>query len=269
MRIMRYAAMAACIAATPLAAAIPALAQPATAPVQTQTLLDAIIARGVLRVGLTGDYKPFSFRDKTTGSTTGLDVDMAASLARGMGVKLQIVPTTWATLMPGLLAGKYDIAMGGVTITLARMKTAFFSIPVMASGKAAIARCADVSKYQTLAAIDRPGVRVIANPGGTNESYDRAHLHNAQIVMYPDNATIFQQLVNGHADVMITDGVETQLQHRLHPQLCAIHPNHPFNRSELGYMMPRDVALKFFVDEWLRQMRMTGARQKLVAKWIG
>jgi cyclohexadienyl dehydratase len=111
---------------------------------------------------------------------------MAASLARAMGVKLQIVPTTWATLMPGLLAGKYDIAMGGVTITLARMKSAFFSIPVMASGKAAIARCADVSKYQTLAAIDRPGVRVIANPGGTNESYDRAHLHHAQNVIYPD-----------------------------------------------------------------------------------
>ena len=34
-------------------------------------------------------------------------------------------------------------------------------------------------------------------------------------------------------------------------------------------MMPRDVALKFFVDEWLRQMRQSGARQTLVARWLG
>ncbi len=90
-----------------------------------------------------------------------------------MGVKLEIVHTTWPTMMADLQSGKYDIAMGGVTITLARAKTAFFSIPVMGSGKTAIARCADQAKYQTLAEIDRPGVRVIANPGGTNESYDK------------------------------------------------------------------------------------------------
>ena len=268
MRIMRCAALAAFISGAQLLGAAGASAQTVPAA-PAPTRLDAIISRGVLRVGLTGDYKPFSFLDKANGSFTGLDVDMAGALAKAMGVKLEIVHTTWPTLMAGLLSGKYDIAMGGVTITLARAKTAFFSIPVMGSGKTAIARCADQAKYQTLAEIDRPGVRVIANPGGTNESYDRAHLHQAQIVMYPDNATIFQQLVDGKADVMITDGVETRLQQKLHPQLCAIHPNHPFNQSELGYMMPRDVALKFFVDEWLRQMRQTGARQKLVAKWLG
>jgi cyclohexadienyl dehydratase len=268
MRLIRYAALAAFLAGAPLLGAGAALAQQAAAA-PAPTRLDAILKGGVLRVALTGDYKPFSFLDKANGRVTGLDVDMAAALARAMGVKLEPVHTTWPTLMADLQSGKYDIAMGGVTITLARARAAFFSIPVMGSGKTAIARCADQAKYQTLAEIDRPGVRVIANPGGTNESYDRAHLHQAQIVMYPNNATIFQQLVDGKADVMITDGVETRLQQKLHPQLCAIHPNRPFNHSELGYMMPRDVALKFFVDEWLRQMRQTGARQKLVAKWLG
>jgi cyclohexadienyl dehydratase len=230
--------------------------------------LDAILARGVLRVGMTGDYRPFSYRDSASGAVTGLDVDMAQSLADGLGVKLEIVPTAWGTLTADLTAGKFDIAMGGVTITLSRLRTAFFSAPVMRGGKTPIARCADKDRFQTLAQIDRPEVTVITNPGGTNESFDRATLHSARILVFPDNTTIFDQLVQGHADVMITDGVETRLQQKLHPELCAIHPEAPFTNSELGYMLPRDVALKFFVDAWLHGLDLSGAHARLVAKWL-
>ena len=246
-------------------AAVPAAAQ---APDTPMPGLDAILARGVLRVGLTGDYKPFSFRDPATGSISGLDVDMAQSLADGMGLRLQVVPTAWGNMMSDLMGGRFDIAMGGVTITLPRLKTAFFSAPVMRAGKTPIARCVDKDKYQTLAQIDRPKVTVITNPGGTNESYDHATLHQAKIVVFPDNATIFDQLVQGHADLMLTDSVETELQQKLHPELCAIHPDAPFTVSELGYMLPRDVPLKFFVDAWLRGLDITGAHARLVAKWL-
>ncbi len=230
--------------------------------------LDAILARGVLRVGLTGDYKPFSFRDPDSGTFSGLDVDMAQSLADGMGVKLVVVPTAWRSLTADLTAGKFDVAMGGVTITLPRLKTAFFSDPVMHAGKTPIARCANKDAFQTLAQIDRPGVTVITNPGGTNESFDRATLHAAKILVFPDNAKIFDELVAGHADLMITDEVETRVQQKLHPELCAIHPDAPFTTSELGYMLPRDMALKLFVDAWLRGLDASGEHAKLVAKWL-
>ena len=232
------------------------------------TRLDEIIQRGTLRVGLTGDYRPFSIKAED-GSFSGLDVDQANSLASALGVKLQIVPTAWATLMSDLQAGKFDIGMGGITETLERAKTAFFSVPVMESGKTPIARCADRDKYQTLEQIDHPGVRVITNPGGTNERFDRAHLHAAEIIVFPSNATIFDELAAGHADLMITDGIETRLQQKLHPGvLCAIRPDHPFDTSELGYMMPRDIVLKLFVDLWIRQSVETGSRQAELAKWL-
>ena len=59
-----------------------------------QSRLDEIVARGTLRVALTGDYRPFSFLDKATGQYAGLDADMANNLAESLGVKLEIVPTT-------------------------------------------------------------------------------------------------------------------------------------------------------------------------------
>jgi hypothetical protein len=58
---------------------------------------------------------------------------------------------------------------------------------------------------------------VIVNPGGTNECFDRAHLQKATIVQWSDNATIFDALVEGKADLMITDVVETRVQAKLHP----------------------------------------------------
>ncbi|MBS0561010.1 MAG: transporter substrate-binding domain-containing protein [Proteobacteria bacterium] len=264
--ILRRTALLAALLLPPLAAQAQAPAPAATAAPASK--LDAIIAAGVLKVGLTGDYKPFSFRDPQTGTFSGIDVDMAEALAKAMGVKLEVVQTSWPTLMADLMAGKYDIGMGGITINLPRLKTAFFSNAVMVAGKTPIALCANKDKFQTLAQIDQPGVTVIANPGGTNESFDRANLHAAKILVYPDNATIFEQIVQGHADLMITDGVETRLQQKLHPELCAIHPDKPFNTSELGYMLPRDVPLKLFVDEFLREADRTGAHAAIVSKWL-
>ena len=240
---------------------LPVIAQPASR-------LDAIMATGTLRVGLTGDYRPFSVKD-AAGAYSGLDVDMARNLADALGVKLEIVPTTWSTLLPDLTEGKYDIAMGGISITLARQKAAYFTQPVMRVGKTPIARCVDKDKFTTLAAIDRPGVKVIVNPGGTNERYDRATLKRAEIVLFPDNTRIFEELVAGHADLMITDAVETKLQQKLHPELCAIHPDQPFDFGELGYMLPRDVALKLFVDQWLHISVENGTYGRLLVGYLG
>jgi len=234
-----------------------------------QSRLEDIAVRGTLRVGLTGDYRPFSQRDNDTGVYSGLDVDMANNLAGVLGVKLEIVGTTWATLLPDLTEGKFDVGMGGISITLPRQRVAFFSQPVIRVGKAAIARCADQDRFKTLSEIDRPGVKVIVNPGGTNERFDRANLRQAEIVISSDNIRVFDELAGGHADVMITDAVETRLQQKLNPRLCAIHPDQPFDFGELGYLLPRDIVLKQFVDQWLHIAIENGTWPKLLETYLG
>ena len=261
-RIGVFAALAAVLLASPAARSQVAASAP--------TLVDAIAARGTLRVGLTGDYKPFSIVDSSTPlGMQGLDVDMAQSLATSLGVKLQIVQTTWRGLTPDLAAGKFDIAMGGITVTLLRARTALFSTAVLESGKTAMALCANVAKYQTLAEVDQPGVRVVTNPGGTNEIFDRANLKKAQIVLVKTNPETVQALLDHKADVMITDGVETLLQHKLHPSLCPINPGQPYNHSELAYMLPRDLIWQQYVDTWLRIETLDGERAALLKTWLG
>lgn len=230
--------------------------------------LDDILARGVLRVGTTGDYKPFSYRPAPSAEFVGLDIELAGQLAKALGVRLELVPTSWPTLMKDLGDDRFDIAMGGVSISLERQKKALFSVPYLRDGKTPITRCENKDRFQTLAQIDQPGVRLIVNPGGTNERFARANVKQASITVYPDNVTIFDQIVAGKADLMITDAIETRLQQKLKPTLCALHPEAPFDFSEKAFLLPRDLFWKAFVDQWLHQTLASGAFSPLLEKWL-
>lgn len=229
--------------------------------------LEQVLASGVLRVGTTGDYKPFSY-ETDSGEFVGLDVEMAQAIADSLGVRLKWVQTTWPSLMSDLAADKYDMAMSGVSVNMERQKKAFFSVPYQRDGKTPITLCKNAPKYQTLEQIDQQGVRAIVNPGGTNEKFARAHLKNAQIVMHDDNVTIFEQIVEGKADLMMTDAVETRLQQKLHPQLCAVHPDKPFDFSEKAALLPQDMVFKQYIDQWLHQDIASGRFEQRMQRWL-
>jgi len=230
--------------------------------------LDEILSRGVLRVGTTGDYKPFSYRANPSSPFIGLDVELAGQLSKTLGVKLELVATSWPTLMKDLSEDRFDISMSGVSISLERQKKALYSIPYLSDGKTPITRCENKDRFQTLNQIDQPGVRLIVNPGGTNERFAQAHIKRASISVYPDNVSIFDQIVSGKADLMITDAIETRLQQKLKPQLCALHPERPFDFSEKAYLLPRDLLWKAYVDQWLHQTISSGAFAVLLDTWL-
>ena len=223
--------------------------------------LARIQVAGVMRVGTTGDYTPFSLK-QPDGSYQGADIEMAHDLAERLGVSIEFVPTVWVDLLDHFLAGRFDIAMGGVTVTAPRAEKAFFSLPTFVDGKRPLARREDRDRFTSIAAIDRPGVRLIANPGSANEAFARANFTHATVIIHHDNASVFDELVAGRADVMITDGLEADHQAALHPELCACPVAAPFTRLEKAYMFARDPAMKAFIDSWLAAAFDSGQWQR-------
>ena len=222
--------------------------------------LERIRAAGVLRVGTTGDYTPFSLR-RADGSYEGADIDMAHDLAGRIGVGLEFVASVWVDLLDDFLGGRFDIAMGGVTVTPARAERAFFSIPTFVDGKRPLCRREDRDRFTSIAAIDQPGVRVVANPGSANEAFAQANFTRAQVTIHHDNASVFEEIVAGRADVMVTDGLEADHQAQLHPELYAV-PIAPFTRLEKAYMFARDPAMKVYIDGWLDAAFASGQWQR-------
>lgn len=229
--------------------------------------LDTVQKQGKVRVCTPGDYKPFSLA-KPDGSYEGIDVDLVQSAAKALGVQVEFVKSPWPTLMKDFVE-KCDVAVGGISVTLERQKTAFFTAPYMVNGKAPITKCENVRKFQTVADIDKPNVTVIENPGGSNERFARANFKSAKIVIFNDNTTIFDEILKGSADVMISESVETIVQQKLRPGLCAVNPDKPLQYGEMAWLLPRgDTAFKAWVDQWLHLAKATGEYDRVVAHWL-
>jgi cyclohexadienyl dehydratase len=222
-----------------------------------------IRASTVLRVGTTGDYKPYTFR-KSDGSFEGADITMATRLAEHLHLKVVFVPTTWKSLVADFEAGKFDIAMGGVSILPEREAVGTFSLPVQVDGKRPIARCADKDRFTSVEAIDKPTVTVIVNHGGTNESFAHSNFHNAHLIVSPTNVDVTENIVEGRADVMVTDGVEVDHIASRHPQLCAAKVSAPFTTLQKAYLLPKDEAMRADVNAWLSDELSSGRWSELL-----
>ena len=231
--------------------------------------LRTVRERGVLRVGTTGDYKPMSFREPATGQYRGFDAALAETLANRIGVKLEYVPTTWPTLMKDTIDRKFDLALCGITITTERKKQALMSSGYLGNGKTVLCRAEDAERYTTLAAIDRPEVRVMENPGGLNEKFARKHLPRAMLIIHPVNEEIPGLVAAGKADVMITEIMEAAYYCSKDRRLAAPLLDAPFTRGELGALLPKgNEALLVYVDDFIRDARRSGFLDELKARYL-
>ncbi|MBQ9337420.1 MAG: transporter substrate-binding domain-containing protein [Lentisphaeria bacterium] len=231
--------------------------------------LQTIRERGVLRVGATGDYRPMSFREPAGGKYWGFDAALAEDLARDLGVKLEYVPTTWPTLMQDTLDRKFDLALCGITITPERKKRALMSDGYLINGKTVLCRAEDAGKYTSLAAIDRPDVRVMENPGGLNEKFARKHLPHATLLIHPVNEEIPGLVASGKADVMITEVMEAAYYCAKDKRLAAPLLDKPFTRGLLGALLPPgNEALREYVNNFILRERQSGRLEELKAIYL-
>ncbi|WP_246055304.1 transporter substrate-binding domain-containing protein [Glutamicibacter uratoxydans] len=240
-----------------------------TTPSASDSRLAAVKDSGTLKVCTTGDYRPFTYLDPDSKEWTGIDIDMAKSLAESLGATPEFIQTTWKDLMPDFKS-KCDIAVGGVSISLERAQEAYFSEATLDEGKTPITLCENVDKYDTIKEINKPGVRSITPIGGTNEKFADANYPDGEIIRFKDNNKIFDEIIAGRADVMTTDASETRWVANEHPELCAVHPDKPFNFSQKAYLLPLgDEDFQEYVNQWLNMSKNDGTLAAAEKPWFG
>jgi cyclohexadienyl dehydratase len=226
--------------------------------------LDAARAAGVLRVGTPGDYAPYALQ-APDGSYTGAEIELARGFAQSLGLRAEIVPTSWKAMATDFTGGKFDLVVGGVSATPDRAQLGDFSVTLGEDGKRPLVRCADKNRYTALEAIDKPEVRVIVNLGGTNEAFAHARFLNAPISVEMDNVSVPKQLLDGRADVFVTDGAEVDLlARRFAGRLCAAAVPQPFTHMTKAWWLSRDPALKHAADAYLIEAKADGSWQAML-----
>jgi len=231
--------------------------------------VEDIQARGKLLVGTTGDYKPMSYLNKETGEYEGFDVEVAKLLAQSLGVEVQFIPTTWKTLTADTMNGNFDVAMCGITRTFAREQKMNMSSGYLLFGKTILCRKADAKKFKSEADLNKQSVRVMVNPGGTNEKFALGNLPNCTLLVHPQNAEIPSLIAEGKADVMITETMEARRYVRDDARLAAPLLDDPFTRNQFGILMEKgDQDWLNYVNFFMDEKEMDGTMYDLEMKYI-
>ena len=234
-----------------------------------QPTVTRIQERGMLQVGTTGDYRPLSFREDD-GRYWGFGIEVAGEIANRLGVGIQFIPTSWPTLTADVLTEPqtFDLAIGGITITDARRETMLMSEGYLANGKTILCRASDAGRYQSLADIDKPEVRVMVTPGGLNEKFANENLTHATIIVHQKNEEIPSLIAESEADVMITEITEAPYYVQTDPRLAAPLLNAPFTHGEIGVLMRKGQEdLLLLVNDVIRQMKSDGSLRQLHEKY--
>lgn len=212
-----------------------------------------------LRVGTPGDYAPFSrLRD---GAYEGLDVDVARRFAADTGRALELVPFRWPDLVHDLDAGRFDLAMGGITMRPERAVAGAFTRPVVEAGAVVLVR---PWFARTKEEVDRPGVRLAVNAGGHLERVARRLFPHTLITPVADNRALPEVVAAGSAEAIMTDDVEAVLLAAVLPDVRRIGPLTRDRKAYLG----RDPGLVAELDAWLRAREADGTLATLRTRWL-
>ena len=230
----------------------------------TSSVFDQILSRGSLRAGIPIAGLPVASRD-ANGNIEGFVPDMANEMAKGLGVRLEIVDTPAPDRIPFLQAGKIDFSIG--TITLERAKViGFTKIWAVDATAAAYLVSSGIDSLE-----DIEGKRLVVVTGATGDLVATERFPNNPIQRVDLSSTAVQAVLSGQADVVFDDRSALALATQANPTLT-VGP--ALNTEPSGVMIPIgdykwESWVNYFLDDFYSSGVSTcGCGRDLFIKWF-
>ena len=154
-------------------------------------------------VGIDTTYPPFEFED-SNGNYKGIDVDLIKAIAENQGFEVKLEPMDFGGIIPALQAGQLDVAIAGMSITDERKEIVDFSEPYFEAGLTLVAQ-KDNSEIEALEDLEGKTVVVKSGTTGAQFAQDNQDEYGYEITVLEDSPSMFQEVSNGNADVLIED----------------------------------------------------------------
>ena len=229
-----------------------------TQSVQAASVVEDIVKRGTLKVGMS-TFVPWAMRDKE-GNLIGFEIDVATKVAEDMGVKVEFVPTAWSGIIPALIAKKFDIIIGGMSITPQRNITVNFTSPYAHSGQQMAANVALAGDFKTMADFNSTDVTITCRRGATPCNAAQKLFPKATLRRFDDDAQAFQEVANGNAHATISSAPKPRFWSDAYPDKIYL----PFGGENLtegneGFALRKgdSDALNFF-GNWIQNNTSNG-----------
>ena len=233
-----------------------------------KSTVEKILKRGELRVGFESGYMPFEMTDKT-GKFIGFDMDFGRRLAKAMGVKFVPVNTAWDGIIPALMTDKFDIIMGGMTITQERNLKINFADPYIVVGQTILLNNKHEGKVLSYKDLNDPKYILTSRMGTTGEQAIKRMIPKATYKGFESEAEAGLEVINGKADALVYDLPFCGFLYGSQGKGKTVFLNQPFTYEPLAWAINKgDPDFLNWLNNFLRQSKGDGFYEKVYNKWI-
>lgn len=241
----------------------------AVAPSHAQTSkIDEIRQRGTLRMAGILNEDPYFSKDPRTGEWRGFAVEMARDIAENIGVKLEVVESSWANSILDVQSGKVDLALA-LTALPKRAMSVYFTSPtyynsfVIISPKPAM-------KGKSWAELNDPAVTIAVDLGSAQDQITKQMLPKAKILRFKTRDEAVLAMTSGKADAVINTVLNGMVMTKKNAALGKVYVPQPLlsSPSVIGLNYKTDETWKQFVSAWADYNRRVGNNQTWIVNGL-
>ncbi len=249
--------------------------------------LEGILQRGELRIGLEVGYMPFEMIDKRSGlrqkevrhggirrkgrqlSLMGFDIDIGIEMAKELGVKPVFVDTLWPSIIPALNLGRFDLIMGGMSVTDERKKRVDFSEAFMWVGQTVLLNKKHQGNVKSYKDLNDAKYIVASKPATTGEEAVKKMIPNSTYQPYDTEVEGATAVLEGKADAFVYDFPFNAVFSAMHGSENLVFLDKPFTVEPIAWAIRKnDPDFLKWLNEFLSKVKQDGRFEKIHSKWF-
>lgn len=230
---------------------VPASAQNVMSELNKESVMTKVIERNKLRVGFS-TFVPWAMKDKN-GEFVGFEIDVMKELAKDLGVEIEFVPTTWSGIIPALLSNKFDVIIGGMSVTPQRNLKVNFSVAYDYTGIGMLASLKKGGDIKTLEDVNKEGVIVVARIGSTPAAAAKKYFPKADVRLFEKETQCVQELMTGRATVMLASAPLPAFKAYEFPKKLFVPVKGTFTKEPIAFAIRKgDPDTLNVLNNWIR-----------------
>lgn len=228
--------------------------------------LSVIKDRGTLIVGMTLQFEPQMYRDDNN-EPAGYDVELVNMLATDLEVELEIMDQEFDSLIPGMLAGQFDLISVGLVNRPERAEQLWFTRPYVPYRQVAVVN--NDSGIESVEDLNSSDVTITALIGSTAANFVSTTFPDAELVEL-EQQPAFLEVAAGRADAIVVEEYQAFRFVEENDNTSVLNPDEPFNEAYGRWVVPvGDVVWWRYVDNWIDFYTSSGTLDQLYEDIIG
>jgi polar amino acid transport system substrate-binding protein len=229
--------------------------------------MNRILKKGELVVGITGTQPPLNITNKK-GQIIGYDADIAKLIAGNLGVKVNFATMPFAELLPALRAGKVDMILSSMTITLERNRTVAFVGPYYVSGKGILTKTQTIGVLQQAEGLNKPDFKVAALKNSTSQAFVERAAPKAKLIPTQSYDEAVDMLLRDKVNAVVADYPFCAFASFRYQDKGLVAGQSKFTVEPLGIAIPEDALLINWLSNFLIMLEASGQMKNLTEKWF-